>query len=333
MRILLTHTPAMLANYYGEAALAALRQHGEVALNPGSVLDDPARLAEAAAGAAIIVADRQTPGPAALFDACPGLLAFCRVAVDVSTIDVAAASRAGVLVTQATPGFVPAVAELAVGLMVDLGRGVTDAAAAYRAGAVPEARMGRQLAGATLGIIGYGAIGRRLAELGLALGMTVLVSDPHAAIPPPCRATDLPGLLSAADFVVCLAIAIPATDRLMDAAAFALMRSDAFFINLSRGSLVDDEALAAALDARQIAGAAVDVGRAPDQMPTPAIARRPDVIATPHTAGLTRQAAEHQAFDTVRQVADLVAGRIPAGALNAENATRLAASNDRHARV
>ncbi len=324
MRILLTHTPAMLANYYGDAALAALRRHGEVVLNPGGVLDDPKRLAEAAAEVAIIVADRQTPGPAALFAACPGLIAFCRVAVDISTIDVTAASAHGVLVTQATPGFVAAVAELAVGLMVDLGRGVTEAASAYRAGRVPAARMGRQLAGSTLGIIGYGAIGRRLAELGAALGMAVLVHDPHAAALAPNRAVELPALLAEADFVVCLAAATPATERLMDRGAFARMRPDAFFINLSRGGLVDDAALAAALDARGIAGAAVDVGRAPDQMPSVCIARRPDVIATPHVGGLTRQAAEHQAFDTVRQVALICAGQMPPGAVNADRATRLA---------
>ena len=314
----------MLANYYGERALQALRKHGDVVLNPaGTVLDDPARLAEAAAGAAIVVADRQTPGPAAFFAACPDLVAFCRVAVDISTIDVEAASRHGVLVTRATPGFVAAVAELAVGMMVDLSRGITGSAATFQAGGVPAARIGRQLAGSTLGIIGYGAIGRRLAELGLTLGMTVLVSDPHAAAPAPLRQVDLPGLLSAADFVVCLALATAATERLMDAAAFARMRPDAFFINLSRGGLVDEDALAAALDARRIAGAAMDVGRAPDQMPSPALARRRDVIATPHVGGLTREAAEHQAFDTVRQVGEIAAGRMPPGAVNPEAAKRL----------
>ena len=324
MRILLTHTPAMLANYYGERALQALRSHGEVVLNPtGEVLDDPDRLAAAAAGAAIVVADRQTPGPAALFAACPDLVAFCRVAVDISTIDVDAASRHGVLVTRATPGFVAAVAELAVGMMVDLARGITAAAATFHAGGLPAARTGRQLAGSTLGIIGYGAIGRRLATLGQALEMTVLVSDPHATAMAPVRQVTLPELLATADFVVCLAIATEETERLMDAAAFARMRTDAYFINLSRGSLVDESALARILDQGGIAGAALDVGRAPDQMPSPALASRRDVIATPHIGGLTRQAAEHQAFDTVRQVAEIVAGRMPPGSVNHDRATRL----------
>jgi D-3-phosphoglycerate dehydrogenase len=87
---------------------------------------------------------------------------------------------------------------------------------------------------------------------------------------------------------------------------------------------VDEAALAKALDEKRIAGAAMDVGRAQDQKPSLALARRPDVIATPHSAGLTPDAAEHQAFDTVKQVKEIVAGRIPPGAANAGKATRLA---------
>jgi D-3-phosphoglycerate dehydrogenase len=110
----------------------------------------------------------------------------------------------------------------------------------------------------------------------------------------------------------------------MNAAAFARMKKSAYFINLSRGNLVDEAALAAALDAGGIAGAAMDVGRAPDQMPSPTLAARPNVIATPHTGGLTPAAIEHQAFDTVRQVGDIVAGRVPPEAVNAKAATRFA---------
>ena len=85
----------------------------------------------------------------------------------------------------------------------------------------------------------------------------------------------------------------------MNADAFAQMMPTAYFINLSRGNLVDEAALARALDDKRISGAALDVGRAQDQMPPLALAPRGDVIATPHTAGLTPDAVEHQAFDTV----------------------------------
>ena len=101
------------------------------------------------------------------------------------------------------------------------------------------------------------------------------------------------------------------------------MKKSAYFLNLSRGNLVDEAALLAALDKKQIAGAAMDVGRAFDQKPSLELAHRAEVIATPHTAGLTPDAIEHQAFDTVRQVGDLVAGRIPPEAVNRAQATRL----------
>lgn len=323
--VFLTHTPDMLANYYGDRALAALRRQATVRLNEtGRVLDDPAVLGASAAGAGIVVADRQTPAPAAFFDGMPGLLAICRVAVDIRNIDVDAASRHGILVTQATPGFTASVAELALGFMLDLARGITRAAAGYHAATQPEARMGRQLAGSALGIIGYGTIGQRLAELGRALGMRVLVNDPYKTVAvPDMSQVDLPTLLAEADFVVCLAVATDATENLMDADAFARMRKNAFFINLSRGNLVDEAALEHALDARRIAGAAMDVGRAADQQPSPRLAARAEVLATPHVGGLTPEAAEHQAFDTVRQVTDILGGRIPDGAVNAGAAYRL----------
>src|SRR5436190_12333464 len=103
--VFLTHPPDMLRNYYGERALAALKGHAEVHINPtGRVLDADA-LAQSARGCEIIVSDRQTPGPAALFRQAPDLVAFLRCAVDIRNIDVGAASEHGILVTRATPGF------------------------------------------------------------------------------------------------------------------------------------------------------------------------------------------------------------------------------------
>ena len=185
-------------------------------------------------------------------------------------------------------------------------------------------RMGRQLAGSTLGILGYGVIGEHLAKLGVALGMNVLAHDPHRTIAERgVRQASFEDALSEADFVVCLVVATPQTENLMNAAAFARMKPSAFFLNLSRGNLVDEGALETALDGKCIAGAAMDVGRAPDQRPSLDLARRADVIATAHTAGLTPAAIEHQAFDTVEQVRALIAGKVPRGAVNADKATRL----------
>jgi len=323
-RILLTHTPDMLRNYYGPRALAALRELGEVHLNSSGVLDTEA-LIRAARGCDIVVSDRQTPGEARFFAQARDVAAFLRVAVDIRNIDATAASRQGILVTRASAGFIPAVAEMAVGFMVDLARGIPEAVAGYRIGGEPVAQMGRQLKGSTLGIMGYGAIGEYLARLGVALGMTVLVSDPYKTVSGPAlRQVALETLLADSDFVVCLVVANEETENLMNAAAFARMKPSAYFINLSRGNLVDEAALEHALDERKIAGAAMDVGRAADQKPSPHLARRPDVIATPHIAGLTPQSIEHQAFDTVNQVRELLAGRVPPGAVNPEAATRLA---------
>ena len=322
--IFLTHIPDMLKNYYGERALAALRELGEVRLNTTDKVLDAKALAQAARGCEIIVSDRQTPGSAEFFADAPDLVALLRVAVDIRNIDVAAASARGILVTQATPGFIASVAEMAIGFMIDCGRFVTEAASEYHEGRVPQARMGRQLKGATVGIIGYGVIGEYLARLCATLGMTVLIADPYKNVGAPgLTQVALPDLLAKSDFVICLAIANEATENLMNAAAFAAMKPTAYFINLSRGNLVDETALTAALDAKQIAGAALDVGRAQDQMPTPALALRADVIATPHIAGLTPDAAEHQASDTARQVEALLAGRMPEGAANAQAAHRL----------
>ena len=167
-------------------------------------------------------------------------------------------------------------------------------------------------------------IGEYLAPLAVALGMTVLIADPYKKVTAPgLRLAELVDLLAQSDFVVCLAIANAATENMMNAQAFAAMKPTAYFINLSRGNLVDEAALIAALDGKRHAGAALDVGRAQDQMPSLALAKRADVIATPHTAGLTPDAAEHQAFDTVNQVKELVAGRMPPGAANPQAAHRL----------
>jgi D-3-phosphoglycerate dehydrogenase len=323
MKVLLTHTPEFRRQYYGERSLKGLQALGEVKLHEGDEALGAARLIEAAKDVDIIVADRMTEGRGEIFPHLPKLRAFVRCAVDIRNIDVGAASKAGVLVTRASPGFVPAVAELALGFMVDLARGVSRATADYHADRKPEVVMGRQLAGSRLGIIGYGSIGRYLASLGKALGMEVLVADPFVTISDAdIQHVALDDLLGRSDYVVCLAIANEETENLIGEAALSQMQPHAFFINLSRGNLVDEAALAAALRERRIAGAAMDVGRAPDQMPTPELARLPNVIATPHIGGLTPQAIEHQASDTVRQVAAIIKGEAPVGAVNAEHWTR-----------
>jgi D-3-phosphoglycerate dehydrogenase / 2-oxoglutarate reductase len=323
LKILLTHTPQFRSQYYGERSLKGLQAVAEVVLHEGDDALDAAGLIEAADDADIIVADRLTEGPGEIFPRLPKLRAFVRCAVDIRNIDVAAASAAGVLVTRAGPGFVASVTELALGFLVDLSRGISRATAEYHAGRPPEVVMGRQLAGSSLGIIGYGAIGQSLARVARALGMEVLVADPFATVSEAgMKHVPLEDLLGRSDYVVCLAVANESTENLIGREALARMRPHAFFINLSRGNLVDEAALAAALRENRIAGAAMDVGRARDQMPTPELASLPNVIATPHIGGLTLPAIESQSSETVAQVAAIIAGKVPAGAVNPDRWTR-----------
>lgn len=322
-QIFLTHSPQTLENYYGERALGQLSKYATVKLNTARHPLQLDALIEAAQGCQIIVSSRDTAAPAPLFERLPELVAFCRVAVDIRNIDVEAASAQGVLVTRATPGFDTSVSEWVMGVMIDLSRGISRAAADYWQGQIPAVTMGRELRGATLGIVGYGFIGQKLAAQARAFDMQVQVCDPFvSAHEPGIRQASFDALIGTSDYVVCLAPANPDTANLFGHSAFAAMQPQAFFINASRGELIDEQALVDALDAQTIAGAAVDVGRAEDQMPTPAIAAHPKVIANPHIGGLTPQASEHQAMDTVHQVQALLAGKIPAGAVNLEHASR-----------
>ena len=323
MKVLLTHTPQSRAQYYGARSLDGLQAIAQVKLHEAIAALDAAGLIEAADDVDIIVADRLTAGPGEIFPALPKLRAFVRCAVDIRNIDVDAASAAGVLVTRAGPGFVQSVAELALGYMVDLSRGVSRATADYHSERKPEIIMGRQLAGSRLGIIGYGSIGRYLAQIARVLGMEILIADPFATVGEQgLQHVPLDDLLARSDFVVCLAVANEQTENLIGQAALARMQSHAFFINLSRGNLVDEAALSAALRENRIAGAAMDVGRALDQMPSPELAKLPNVIATPHIGGLTPPAIESQSLETVRQVEKIIAGEIPVGAVNAISWTR-----------
>ncbi|EHL99914.1 4-phosphoerythronate dehydrogenase [Acetobacteraceae bacterium AT-5844] len=319
MRVFLSHTEEVFAGYYGDGALAALLRNAEVVRNTTGRVLAGRELAEAAKGCEAIIAHRATPGTAETFAHAPDLIAFLRCAVDISTIDVEAASAQGILVTRATPGFTDSVAELGFGMMIDLARGISRATEAYHAGRKVVPVMGRQLSASTLGLIGYGRIARRLADMARVIGMRILVHDPALED----QSMELEGLLAEADFVVCLAASTSDTENMLNARRFAQMKQGSYLINLSRGQLVDEEALERALESGHLAGAALDVGMAPDQMPLPRLACRPDVIATPHIGGLTPTATEHQAMDTVRQIEALMAGDVPEGAVNGDAAHRL----------
>jgi D-3-phosphoglycerate dehydrogenase len=319
----LTHNPEDLAAYY-ERALPELTAIAEVVTNPLDRDLTPTELVDAAQSCDVIIAHRSTPAEAQLFDALPELLAFLRCAVDISTIDVAAASAAGVLVGHADKSFVPSTAELALALMLDLARNVSESTIDYRNGLTPPQRPGLQLRGRTAGIIGYGAIGSYLADLLLKIGMHVVVCDPGVdATTAGFEQTDLDELLACSDFVLPLAPASDQTWNLIDANALATMRPGTMLVNVSRGELVDENAVAAALESGHLGGFAMDVGLAPDQRPSSALAGRPRVIATPHLGGLTPENADAQASSSVEQVRAMLAGSMPPRVVNPDDARRL----------
>ena len=322
--ILLTHPIETRTLYYGPQATAALERLGTVRLNAGTATLMGDALIEAARGCRVIVTDRGTPGEAELFAKVEGLIAFVRCAMDIRNIDIGAASAHGVLVTRASPGWVDAVVETILGHMINLARRLPEAAVTYRLGNVPRPHMGVQLTGKTIGIIGYGNLGRRLAEVAHALRMRVLVYDPYVTVQTPdARQVEFATLLGESDVVICLAVHTDETENLMNAAAFRQMKASSFFVNVSRGGLVDEQALEEALTSGRLAAAALDVGRAPDDLPTPRLAQLPNVLASPHIGGLVPEAIAHQALETVDQVASILAGRIPQGAVNGDHAFRL----------
>jgi D-3-phosphoglycerate dehydrogenase len=324
-RLLLTHPVTVRRNYFPDKAVQALAQLGDLVINPTDAEWTADEIVEVGRQADIIVNYRETPASAQIFDSLSNLKAWVRVAVDIRNIDMEAASRNGVLVTNASSVFISSVAEWIIAAMIDVGRRFSDAIAAYRLGEVPQPRMGPELKGATVGIIGYGKISRYLVDLVKAFGMRVLVTDPYARVEHVgVEQVEMTPLLAQADYVICLAVANRETENLIDASVFRRMKSTAFFINPSRGNLVDEAALLEALDAGRIAGCALDVGRADDQMPDPRIASHPLVIATPHVAGLTPSLFE-QSAEAVIQVRDILAGRMPHNALNADKATRFKA--------
>ena len=324
-RILLTYPTDEIGPRYG-AALDGLRRLGTVVLNEAARTMTADEIAAAAAGCAAIVADRNTPFDAATIARLPDCVALVRGAMDVRNIDIPAASAAGILVTRAGPGFRDAVIELLLGQMVDLGRGLSESVIAYRAGRMPARPSGIQLAGRTASIIGYGTLGRRLAEVLAFLGMRVLVHDPYvAAVASPCVAVSRDQALAEGDFVICVALHTAETDQSMNRDAFRRMKRTAFFLNPSRGRVVDEAALAEALRDGTIAGAGLYVGSDPDDVPPVALGRLPNVVAAPHLGGMVPESMASQAQDTVDQVAEILAGRMPKYALNPEAARRLRA--------
>jgi phosphoglycerate dehydrogenase-like enzyme len=200
-------------------------------------------------------------------------------------VDLAAAEKQGIVVAKAAGGFSTGAAELAIGLAIALMRQIPAADAGVKSGAWP-ATLGRELHGKTMGVDGFGHVGRHVAKIADAFGMRVLVSSPHltdeSAISTGAQARALDDLLRDSDVVSLHAALTPQTRGLIDARRLALMKPTAYVVNTARGPIIDEPALVDVLAKRRIAGAALDVF---DIEPLPAghpLTRLPNVILTPH---------------------------------------------------
>lgn len=324
VRVFVTHSPEDLDAYFGRA-LPELMSIAEVVINPLARDLTTAELILESAGCDVIVAHRATSGPAELFAERSELVAFLRCAVDISTIDVDAATEHGVVVARADKSFVASTAELALALYLDTARSVASSTHDYQRSVDPPQRPGNQVKGKVAGIIGFGAIGSYLAQLLDALGLTVLVHDPFIDVPEQFEQLALDPLLEQSDVVFPLAPSSPATENFISAHELSVMKPGATLINVSRGELLDEDAVAAALDSGHLGALGMDVGRAPDQRPSPSLAGRRGVVATPHLGGLTPENADAQAMSSVDQVRAMIAGDPPPRAVNAEHARRLEA--------
>ena len=196
--------------------------------------------------------------------------------------------------------------------MLDVSRNVSLSTVDYYEGREPPQREGRQLAGRTAGIIGLGSIGTHLATVLSSIGMEVVGHDPYlsdAVVP----LVSLEELLATADYVLPLAASTPETAELIGRLELAAMKPGAVLVNVSRGELLDESAVTEALDSGRLGGLGMDVGRAPDQRPSPGLARRRGVVSTPHLGGLTPENEDAQARSSVDQVRKLPASSSAAG--------------------
>ena len=249
------------------------------------------RRSGAAEGLLCLLTDRVD---AALLAACPKLQAISSCSVGLDHVDLIAASERGIPVGF-TPGvLVETTAELALGLLLAASRRIVEADRFVRAGRWtaerhwdPELLLGRDVAGATLGVIGLGAIGCALARRARALGMQVLGWSRSPGEREGVQRVALDELLARSDFVSVHVVRVPETLGLIDARAIARMRPGAILVNSARGGILDEDALARALESGHLAGAALDVfDREPLDPKSPLLAA-PNLVLTPHIGSAT----------------------------------------------
>lgn len=300
----------LIAEFMAEVAVASLQRRFATTYDPGLAARRDRLLAALACVEALIVRNGIRVD-AELLAAAGRLRVVGRLGVGLDNIDLPACAARGIAVIPATGANALAVAEYVIGASMHLLRPVYGSSAAVAAGDWPRAALstGSELAGKLLGIIGFGSIGQQTGRVARALGMRVMACD--AEIPATATlwgeqqtmAVDLGALLRAADIVSLHVPLTAATRRLLGAAELALMKPDAILVNTARGGVVDEAAMAAALRAGRLGGAALDVFEIEPLPGGSALVDCPRLLLTPHVAGVTRESNLRVSTRIAEQVA------------------------------
>jgi D-3-phosphoglycerate dehydrogenase len=269
-----------------------------------------------------LVVRSATKVTAEVIEAGTKLRAIGRAGTGVDNIDVDAATRRGIIVVNAPASNNVAVAELTVGLLLSLARSIPQANASLQSGKWERAKfVGWEVRGKTLGLVGLGRIGSEVALRARALEMHILAYDPVVSLDRAeqigVELVTMDELLRRSDVVSIHVPLVDGTRNLFDAARIARMKPGAFLINASRGGIVDDEALLAALESGQIGGAALDVFSVEPPPPDSPLTHHPRIIAMPHIGASTAEAQTSAGTEMAEGVAVALSGASPRYAVNA----------------
>ena len=291
-----------------------LRKQFDVAFEP-DLWKSPQKLRDAVRDASALMVRNQTQVDAPLIAAGKKLTVIGRAGVGLENVDCPAASSSGVVVVYAPEQNTISVAELALGMMLALAREIPAADRSAKSGEWDRKRFmgGVELYGKTLGVVGMGRIGFLTAMRARAFGMDVVCFDPQvspdAATVTEARAKLVPldELLAVADIVSCHVPETPKTINLFDYEKFSKMKPSAFFINTSRGKVVDEEGLVRALNEKRLAGAGLDV-RAKEP-PSGPLSTADNVILAPHIGAFTVEGQDRVVTTVCRDVAAVLRGQ------------------------
>lgn len=296
------------------AAVDALKARFAVSLQP-ELWRSPALLKQEIAKCRALIVRNQTPVTAALLGCAPELLVVGRAGVGLDNIDVKAAEQAGMVIASTPDQNAISAAELTMGMILGLARMIPAADHDTKLGNWSRQKfVGMELYGKTLGIVGAGKIGFLTARRAMAFGMKILAYDPYLSRDNillsdlQAELVGLDELLSAADVVTCHLPATRETTGLMNSARFVKMKHGALFVNTSRGAVVVEADLAAALKSGALGGAALDV-RATEPPAAGELEALPNVILTPHVAAFTREAQERVTRAVCEDVARVLEGK------------------------